>query len=234
MNPLKYQIERWVQDWHWEEKSHALAFEMGEFLFGFTDSLTEAGLSEKTVAKHEGNAWCIGNFTCHYSRHNEFTPDIFKYPPFHEIEFKRKVSDSNYAIQSYEATCNKLAKYVNTEGWKSLPKYDFELSDDIDDLCIGLSMLNREKGRGNVNPTINFDEEAKAISDNYVIDLYDVDSREEFLERMENCCKALDETYGKLDSISAEGNYFRTKIIAQLKSDIVKILENIEESMMNI
>jgi hypothetical protein len=120
MNPQKYQIEDWIQGWHWDEKSHALAFEMGTFLVGFTDSLAEAGLSDKTVAKHKDNAWFIGNFTCHYGYHEEFTPAIFKYPPFHEIEFKRKVSDSDYAIKSYEATCNKLAKYVEKEGCKLL------------------------------------------------------------------------------------------------------------------
>jgi len=234
ISPRKYQIESYIRDWHWDEKSHTMSFEMGAFLFGFFDSLYESKLSDKTITKHESNVWCIGNLTCSYGYHKDFSPDIFKSPPFQEIEFKRKFRDSAYALQSYAATCNKLAKYVQQEGWKSLPDYDFELSDDIDDFCVGLSLLKVETRRGKQKQPVDFSAQVKAIVESYVVELRDVNSRDEFLERMGRCCETLQAVADQLDSMRFEDDYFRTKISAQLKEDALYILEIIEMTMMDI
>ncbi len=234
MNPRKYQIEKFIGDWHWDEKSHAFAFEMGAFLFGFMDFMLESGLSDKTINKHKSNTWCIGNFSCKYDFHEQFSPQIFKYPPFHETEFKRKVSDSAYALQSYQSTCNKLAKYVKDEGWESLPEYDFELSEDIEDFCIGLELLKANSRRRNPKLLFDLTAQVNALSVNYVVHLRDVHSRDEFMERMKRCCDALDEIGNKLNAMSFDNDYFRTKISAQLKEDALEILKIIEITMMNI
>jgi hypothetical protein len=233
-NPRKYEIEEFIQDWHWDEKSHTMSFEMGAFLFGFFDSLYESKLSDKTITKHESNVWGIGYLTCNYGYLKGFSPDIFKSPPFHEIEFKRKFRDSASALQSYASTCNKLAKYVQQEGWKLLPDYDFELSDDIDDFCVGLSLLKDETGRGKHKQAIDFSTQAKAIVESYVVELHDVNSRDEFLERMGLCYETLQAVAEQLSSLRFEDDYFRTKISAQLKEDALYILEIIEMTMMNI
>lgn len=92
------------------------AFEAGVFLFGYMDYLAESGLSEATIKKHKSNVWCIGILTCQYGYCDVFTPDIFTSPPFFDMEFKRKMSDTPNALRSYEGTCNKLAKYVRDKG----------------------------------------------------------------------------------------------------------------------
>jgi hypothetical protein len=45
------------------------------------------------------------------------------------------MSDSSYALRSYESTCNKLAGYVRKKGWETLPEYEFEMPDEMEDLC---------------------------------------------------------------------------------------------------
>jgi hypothetical protein len=84
---------------------------------------------------------CIGYLTCHYGCYDTFSPEIFSSPPFYEIEFKRKISDTSNAQRSYKSSCNKLAKYVQEKGWETLPEYDFEMPEEMEDLYIGLELL---------------------------------------------------------------------------------------------
>ena len=107
-------LEDYISDWHWDEASHVYARQVGVFLFQFFDYLDASGLSHATIRKHESNCWCIGWLDCQYGGHTIFTPDIFLGGPFYVSEFKRKVSDSNYAINSYQATWRKLEKYVRS------------------------------------------------------------------------------------------------------------------------
>ena len=61
----------------------------------------------------------IGILECQYGYNANFSPDIFicEEAPY-LYEFKRKHSDSKYAIDSYKATWRKLTKYVKTLGKK--------------------------------------------------------------------------------------------------------------------
>lgn len=111
------ELERYIEDWHYDEKSHEFARQLGRFLFQFLDSLEITGLSRATMRKHESNCWCIGWLECGYGYHDTFTPEIFQGGPSFTIEFKRKVSDSKYALASYRATWNKLEKYVASLGY---------------------------------------------------------------------------------------------------------------------
>ncbi len=111
------ELEAYIADWHWDEKSHEFARQVGQFLFQFLDSLDDSHLSDQTVRKHESNCWCIGWLECSYGYHDTFSPAIFLGGPNFDIEFKRKVSDSKYAINSYEATWRKLEKYVRSQGY---------------------------------------------------------------------------------------------------------------------
>lgn len=110
------EIEDFIEDWYWDEKSHKFAQNLCRYLFQFIDHLYEQRLSEKTVQKHLDNCWSIGLLECGYGFRAEFSPvDIFNNPDAHyEIEFKRKMSDSNYAIKSYRSTWRKLYKYSNS------------------------------------------------------------------------------------------------------------------------
>ena len=112
------ELEEFIQDWHWNKKSHGFARETAAFLFEFIDSLVDTGLSQRTIAKHIDNCWSIGILECLYGYHDTFSPDIFlDEEPSHLYEFKRRYSDSKYAIASYRATCRKLAKYVKSLGY---------------------------------------------------------------------------------------------------------------------
>lgn len=111
------QLERFIQDWHWNEASHELAREMGKFLFEFLDSLEDAGMSERTRRTYVDNCWSIGILSCGYGYHEEFSPAIFLYGPWHVYEFKRKHSDSTYAVDAYTRTCRRLERYVRSLGY---------------------------------------------------------------------------------------------------------------------
>jgi hypothetical protein len=113
------ELETYIADWHWDEKSHEFARQMGKFLFQFLDSLDDSSLSEQTIRKHESNCWCIGWLECDYGYHDIFTPAIFMGGPSYLTEFERKFSDSKYAINSYEATWRKLEKYIFSLGYEN-------------------------------------------------------------------------------------------------------------------
>jgi hypothetical protein len=111
------ELERFIEDWYWDEPSHELARQMGTFLLQFLDYLQTTGLSERTMRKHTNNCWCIGWLVCSYGYHDAFSPKIFGGGPSHLFEFKRKVSDSKYTVASYRATWRKLARYVRALGY---------------------------------------------------------------------------------------------------------------------
>ena len=118
-NEENQELEDFIQDWHWDEKSHEFARNFGLYLFQFIDHLSEQGLSEKTVQKHTSNCWCIGILECQYGYKDEFSPDtVFDGPhSSYEYEFGRKMSDSKYAINSYRSTWRKLYKYTESLGY---------------------------------------------------------------------------------------------------------------------
>lgn len=112
---LKEEIKRYVSDWHWDENSKKYAYDMGKLLFSFMDYLADQNLSEKTKRKHRNNVYCIGMFETVYGYNNEFYPKNLEGEPNFLYEFKRKVNDSKYAIQSYKSTWKKLDKYIKSE-----------------------------------------------------------------------------------------------------------------------
>ena len=117
LDPEEQELEEYIEDWYWDEPSHEFARQVGAFLFQFMDYLETTALSERTIRKHESNCWLIGKLECDYGYHDTFSPEIFLGEPSYLIEFKRKVSDSKYAIDSYKATWRKLARYVRSLGY---------------------------------------------------------------------------------------------------------------------
>lgn len=120
-NPLSPQkkanprVEAYIKDWNWDEASHKFALQMGVFLLQFIDHLHASDLSQATIRKHESNCWLIGFFECDYGYHDVFTPDIFLGgTPAFLNEFKRKVSDSQYAVASYESTWRKIEQFAGS------------------------------------------------------------------------------------------------------------------------
>jgi hypothetical protein len=111
------ELEEYIQDWYWDEQSHEFARQVGKLLFQFMDHLERTGLSERTIRKHINNCWVIGWLECGYGYHDTFSPEIFLRQPSFTIEFKRKVSDSKYAVASYKTTWRKLARYVRSLGY---------------------------------------------------------------------------------------------------------------------
>jgi hypothetical protein len=105
-------LERYIEDWYWDEASHTFARQVGDFLLGFMGELRVSGLSKRTVRRHIRNCWLIGKFVCDYGYYEHFSPDIFLGEPRYLAEFKRKVSDSPWAIKSYMATWRKISHYV--------------------------------------------------------------------------------------------------------------------------
>ncbi|MEA3338813.1 MAG: hypothetical protein U9R15_02500 [Chloroflexota bacterium] len=112
LDPEEQELEEYIEDWYWDEQSHEFARQVGALLFEFMDYLETTGLSEQTIHKHEGNCWTIGWLECQYGYQDAFSPEIFSGEPSFLYEFKRKFSDSKYAIASYKATWRKLARYI--------------------------------------------------------------------------------------------------------------------------
>lgn len=111
---LRIEIEEYVDDWHWDENSEKYAFEMGKFLYSFMYYLDDQNLSERTKRNHLENVGLIGTFEAGYGYNDEFYPENLEDGPGYLYEFERKVSDSKYAIQSYESTWRKLDKYIKS------------------------------------------------------------------------------------------------------------------------
>lgn len=112
------EIENFIGDWYWDDQSHKFAQDLCRFLFQFIDHLTESGLTKKTVRKHLDNCWAIGVFECQYGYRETFSvSEVFFSPEAsYEYEFKRKMSDSSYAVNSYLATWKKVYKYAKALG----------------------------------------------------------------------------------------------------------------------
>ena len=107
----KEEFEYFIEDWHWYDKSHEFARKMALFMFGFFKYLRDQNLSEATLRKHESNCSLIGKFVADYGYYDDFTPEIFTDEPDYINEFRRKVWNSKYMVESYKATWRKLAKY---------------------------------------------------------------------------------------------------------------------------
>ena len=118
MSKREQELEHFIRDWHWDDDSHRLAQAFGRYIFEFLDNLHEQGSSERTIRKHRDNCWNIGIFECQYGYHDSFVPhQIFSSPEAdHEYEFKRKVSTSKYALNSYRSTWRQLYKYTKQRG----------------------------------------------------------------------------------------------------------------------
>ncbi len=113
-NRVGQELEEFIRDWYGDEPSHDFARRMGAFLFRFLDYLESTGISQQTLRKHTSNCWLIGKFECDYGYHKTFSPKIFLGGPSFLYEFKRKVSDSKSAVNSYTATWRKLERYVQS------------------------------------------------------------------------------------------------------------------------
>ena len=115
---IDQEIDDFVGDWHCDKQSHTYARELGKFLFQFIADLERQGLSDKTVRKHTDNCWHIGILECNYSYRKKFSAgDVFYSPEAdYEYEFKRKMSDSTYTINSYKSTWKKVYQYAKSLG----------------------------------------------------------------------------------------------------------------------
>ncbi len=113
-DPVTQGLEQFIQDWYYDERSYEFALQLGTFLLRFLAHLESTGLSPKTLRQHASNCWLIGKFECDYGYHKAFSPAILLGGPAHLYEFKRKVSGSRYAVNSYTATWRKLEWYVRS------------------------------------------------------------------------------------------------------------------------
>jgi len=112
------ELENFIEDWFYGERAHRFAQDLGRYLFHFIDYLYEQGLTNKTVGKHIDNCWAIGYLECGYGYRKVFFPGKVFYSPEagYKYEYKRKFSDSKYAISSYKATWKKLYNYTKNLG----------------------------------------------------------------------------------------------------------------------
>ena len=113
---LKDEIEEYIIDWHWhwDKKSKKYAFNLGKFLFAFIDYINDSNLSERVKRMHKSNVYLIGMLEAGYGNGDVFNYENLTDGPFYIYEFKRKVSDSKYAVQSYKSTWKKLDRFIKS------------------------------------------------------------------------------------------------------------------------
>ena len=111
------EIEAMIEDWYWDDESHAFARQIGSLLLEFLNYLEWTGLSEQTLRKHEQNCWLIGKFTCDYGGFKTYAPAIFQGGPRYLGEFRRKVSSSANALNSYQATWRRLGRFLREQNY---------------------------------------------------------------------------------------------------------------------
>ena len=105
-------LEDFIESWHWNESSHKLAVEMGEYILGFIEHIESLQITDQVKNRHIRNALLIGHFECIYRFHDHFSPEIFLHGSPNTLEFRHQVSDSKYLLASFNATWRKLRKYV--------------------------------------------------------------------------------------------------------------------------
>jgi hypothetical protein len=111
------ELEEMIEQWYDDDVSHAFARQVGALLLDFMNYLAASGLSEATLRRHEENAWLIGKFTCDARSDRLYTPALFLGPPAYLEEFRRKVSASAVALDAYQATWRRLARFVREQGY---------------------------------------------------------------------------------------------------------------------
>ena len=111
------ELEDMIQDWYGDEESHAFARQIGSLLLEFLNYLEWTGLAEQTLRKHEQNCWLIGKFTCDYGDFKTYAPAIFQGGPRYLGEFRRKVSSSANALDSYQATWRRLGRFLREQNY---------------------------------------------------------------------------------------------------------------------
>lgn len=105
-------LDDYIVDWHYDIPSKKAAKRLGRLVFQFLIWLEDEGLSEKTVRSHNSNCWLICKFLLDYEDPKELTATRFEGNAPYLYEFKRKVSDSEYARKSYVRTWKKLCKFA--------------------------------------------------------------------------------------------------------------------------
>ena len=115
---LKKEIEEYVVDWHWDNESKKYAFDLGKFLFSFIEYIDDSNLSERVKKVHKDNIYLIGMFEAGYGYSDEFHYEDLTNGPFYIYEFEHKISDSKYAVQSYESTWKKLDKFIKSGAYE--------------------------------------------------------------------------------------------------------------------
>lgn len=108
-------LEDYIQNWHWDEKSRKFARNMALFMFEFFGYLKSQQLSESTRRKHESNCQLIGKFVADYGYYDDFSAEILTGKPEYINIFRRKVGDSKYMVESYKTTWRKLAAYAKSQ-----------------------------------------------------------------------------------------------------------------------
>jgi len=132
-------IEDYIKDWYWDINSHKHALDLGIFLYAFMYYLDDQDLSTRTRRKHEQNVWLIGKFECDYGYRKEFNLQNLARGVNYDIEYKRKVSSSNSALQSYSATWNKLGRYIKNKKYET---YWEDLKEIIEELGVSNDILD--------------------------------------------------------------------------------------------
>jgi hypothetical protein len=106
-------LDDYIVDWHYDGPSKRAAKRLGRFVFQFLIWLEDEGLSAKTVRAHNSNCWLICKFLIDYEEPKDLNAERFEGGAPYLYEFKRKVSDSDYAVKSYVRTWKKLCKFAD-------------------------------------------------------------------------------------------------------------------------
>ncbi len=210
---IRTEIENYIDDWYWNVDSHKHALDLGIFLFSFMYYLDDQDMSTRTREKHEENVWFIGKFECEYGYRDKFDINNLTGGVAYDIEYKRKASSSKYALQSYNATWNKLDRYIKNKKYETYWK---DLKESIEDLGVvndvwDFTILIKQSSVKDKDLKKELHTYADLIKDNY-IEYEECESKEAYNNEILNVWQATEDVF----------QIFNEKIDHQNKEIILK------------
>ena len=212
------QIDDFIVDWYWDKNSYAFAFNLCAFLFGFMDYLESLGLSERTIKTHSSNCWHIGILECQYGYNNEFKPGLLLGGPSYLYEFKRKMGDSKYAVDSYCSTWRKLGEYVKQKHYLkpiTVEEEDLSFARELYFFSKRLEAFETKlRTFGEWKAKNSLKEETKSVFRDY-LERESSRNTKHYIRQINKCLKALEIILNFLPE-------FKTETLAQEKESLIE------------
>lgn len=111
---MKNEIEEFIKDWHYDDKSYTISLKLGTFLLEFIEYLKDKRIGNKKIQEYRNYCQIIGKIELDHGYRNDFKEEMFLNGEIkNELEFKKKMGDSENKLKLYKKTIEEIKKYIN-------------------------------------------------------------------------------------------------------------------------